>query len=119
MVGLEIDVVNPTLGILAHLVETVFGPPLRRVERHQAGVVVVHAIDRAGSESENQPDHTGLGIDLGIPDKRVERKADPCRGRIELTPEGLARDAHHEQGHLLVLLQHAAPGAVLQRALAH
>jgi len=89
------------------------------VERHHAGVVVVHAVHGAGAEAVDQPEHAGLRIDFGAPDEGIVGKADAGEVRIEGAALQFARHAHDQQGHLFVALQQAMAFAVGQRLAAH
>ena len=119
LVGLEVEVVHAPLGGTGHLVEVGLGPLLGGVEGDDAGVVVVGAVDRARAQAEHQAHDPGLGVDGAVPDVGVEGEADAGHLRIEVPVVHGARDAHDQQRHLLVAVQHAAVGAVAQGLLAH
>ncbi len=99
--------------------KSVSGRRLRRVQGHDARVVVVRAVHRPRAQPEHQPDHARVRIDVLVPDVRIEREPDAGHLRVEQVAVQVARDPLHQQRHLLVAVQQPALGPVAQRLLAH
>ena len=114
LAGLEVEDVDPALGMVELFVLGRFGPPQRGVEGDQARVVVVRAVHRAGAQPEDQAGDPGLGVDLGVPAVRIVRKAHAGRLREEIAVATAPRDAHDQQGHAFLAGQQVARLAVKQ-----
>ena len=119
MIGFEVDEVDAALGVLFDLVKAVLWPAVGGVERDEAGVVIIGAIDRARAKAEDEADDAGCGVNILAPDIRVERESDARYGRVEVFAVCLSGDTHDKQPHLFIFLEHAAALAITEGAFAH
>ena len=115
----QVDDVGDTLAVAADLIGGTLGAEHRCVERHHACVVVVVAIHGARAEAEDEAQHALRGIDALVPHVRVERVAHAADVRVVQVTVELARDALHEERHLLVAVDEAAVQPVGEGLLAH
>ena len=104
---------------LPHLGDPRLGAQQRRVKRNHPWVVVLHPAYGARPESQYDPDHAGLRVEVVLPDERVVGESDPGQIGKEIMLAVGAGDALYEKGHLFVMLVQAALDAVGQRILIH
>ncbi|OQA91949.1 MAG: hypothetical protein BWY25_03214 [Chloroflexi bacterium ADurb.Bin222] len=87
---------------------------MRGIQRDQPGIVVIGAFHGAGAQPENQAQHARAGVDILVPSVRIEGKPDRGKmGKVQVPVKG-ACDPLHQDGHLLVPLQQAVTGPVIQ-----
>ena len=91
----------------------------RFVEGHQLRVVSDRPLDGPGAQAEDEAQHAGVRIDVGVPDVEVVRVADTGGVREEEAAVVVTADALHQDGHLLVGAVQAALATVLQSVGAH
>jgi len=119
LIGFKIQNIGFMLGIFADIFRTYFRPPARRVQRHDPGIIVIDPVHGPGAQTKNQPQQPGLGIDFGIPDKRVERKTNARDLRKKFVRVNRAGNPLDQKRHLLVAVQQAPMRTIGERLFAH
>ncbi|OQA27802.1 MAG: hypothetical protein BWY59_00995 [Verrucomicrobia bacterium ADurb.Bin345] len=76
-------------------------------------------LNRPGPQAKDQPQQPRFRSDGRIPGIRIERNPDAGKLREKQLPELGARNALHQQRHLLVTIEHAPLRPVGKRILAH
>ena len=94
MVRLQVQVVHTALCVAVDLIDAVLRTTIRRVERHDARVVVIRPVHRARSQPKDQPQHARLRVDGFTPDEGVERESHARDGREKVPAMHRARHAH-------------------------
>ena len=113
--GLEIDsddlvlaqVEHVDQGLVASAALGIVRASFGRVERDNTGVVVVGALDRARTESEDHAEHPGPGIDIGAPGVGVERESHAREMREETVALADSGNALDQQPHAFFVFENA------------